>query len=135
LCRTVIAGDYFSTKPHEKIDFVISSFVADTIEELKGVAKVAAEILKPGGYFILYVGDTNIVSKISTSFGKMFNLRASFSSTLTQKETSDTIYMMKEFEFVKEAFPKEFSEEDYFAKNIEDLNYGYLTVWRRNEEG
>jgi hypothetical protein len=134
MCDADICADYTTLEIKENINFLVSSFAVNTIDQLKKLAEIANNLLIPEGYLILYVGDKNMVSKIETRFGRLNILREFFISELTPDEVVQTISCCG-FELVLSLSEYDKWQKDlYDIEKPEDLNYGFLSIWQKQAD-
>lgn len=115
-----------------EIDYIISSYGLNTPKDIAVFMDRVDEILKVGGYLILYIGDKNIIQK-----GKGYRLPKYLQEYLKSTLDNDTILeTMKHFDNYKLECSElpHFVENDEPLINIFDTSYGIFQVWRKENE-
>lgn len=134
LCDPDVCVNFMLLEPEAKANFVISSFAVTNKDGLRSLAKVVKKTLAPEGYFILYVGDHRMVSKVEVQLGKLRSLMEFFLSQLTPEDVVEVVSGCG-FELIKS-----FSEFDKWQENLyevkrpETLNYGFLSIWQKQPD-
>lgn len=132
ICEPDICADFSMIQPsEEKADFVVSSFTATNVENLRIIISVAKKTLKPEGYLILYMGDKRMVSVVESRLGRLQPLMENFLSVLVPEDIIEAVacngfelvYSLSEFD--------KWQDDLYDVKEPEKLNYGFLSIWQK----